>query len=376
MSNKIFSLDADNQLREFVQTRYENEDIFQMLIENYPAILAGDQIDPDNPRQWIFVSREMGVPSEQDGSSQWYLDHLFIDQDSVPTLIEVKRSTDTRIRREVVAQMLDYAANAVQYWPVDTMRDLYEQQYQKGGTASLEDIGIAPDDEDTYWQTVYTNLRAGKIRMLFVADEIPLTLQRIIEFLNNQMVDAEVLGLEIRPYKSADGATTLVPNLVGQTASAIQTKQKVIQRDWDEDSFLDDVIRVSGKTAADICQRLLRDFEKMGCTISWGHGKTHGSFVPIYVGKQNYQLCSVYPWNTRTLIEIYFQYLKPPFDTMEFKHELRAKLEKISGVQIPEDRLSKRPNFEWSVLQTQGNYNLFINTYKWYIDKIKENENR
>jgi hypothetical protein len=31
----------------------------------------------------------------------------------VPTLLEVKRSSDTRIRREVVGQMLDYAANGV-----------------------------------------------------------------------------------------------------------------------------------------------------------------------------------------------------------------------------------------------------------------------
>jgi hypothetical protein len=33
------------------------------------------------------------------------------DQNAVPTLVEVKRSSDTRIRREVVGQMLDYAAN-------------------------------------------------------------------------------------------------------------------------------------------------------------------------------------------------------------------------------------------------------------------------
>ena len=31
----------------------------------------------------------------------------------MPTLVEVKRSSDTRIRREVVGQMLHYAANAV-----------------------------------------------------------------------------------------------------------------------------------------------------------------------------------------------------------------------------------------------------------------------
>ena len=39
---------------------------------------------------------------------------------------EVKRSTDTRIRREVVGQMLDYAADAVTYWPVTRIRSMFE----------------------------------------------------------------------------------------------------------------------------------------------------------------------------------------------------------------------------------------------------------
>jgi hypothetical protein len=36
-----------------------------------------------------------------------------LDQDAILTIVEVKRSTDTHVRREVVGQMLDYAANAV-----------------------------------------------------------------------------------------------------------------------------------------------------------------------------------------------------------------------------------------------------------------------
>jgi hypothetical protein len=37
------------------------------------------------------------------------------DAAGVPTLVEVKRSSDTRARREVVAQLLEYAANATAY---------------------------------------------------------------------------------------------------------------------------------------------------------------------------------------------------------------------------------------------------------------------
>ena len=72
-----------------------------------------------DPRRWLLVRREMGVPDEELGSDRWSLDHLFLDQDAMPTLVEVKRSSDTRIRREVVGKMLDYAANAVAHWSID-----------------------------------------------------------------------------------------------------------------------------------------------------------------------------------------------------------------------------------------------------------------
>ena len=68
----------------------------------------------------------MPLASEEDGAGRWSVGHLFLDQDSIPTIVEVKRSTDTRIRREVVGQMLAYAANAVVHWPVDRLRAEFE----------------------------------------------------------------------------------------------------------------------------------------------------------------------------------------------------------------------------------------------------------
>jgi hypothetical protein len=38
-------------------------------------------------------------------------------------------------------------------------------------------------DSVAFWQKAKNNLHAGKIRMLFVADEIPKKLRRIVEFL-------------------------------------------------------------------------------------------------------------------------------------------------------------------------------------------------
>jgi hypothetical protein len=50
-------------------------------------------------------------------------------------------------------------------------------------------------DEEKFWQKVKENIGEGRIRMLFVADEIPRELKTIIEFLNIQMNKSEVLGV-------------------------------------------------------------------------------------------------------------------------------------------------------------------------------------
>ena len=146
---------------------------------------------PEAPRRWALVKREQGVPDRDDSGSRWSVDHLFVDQDAVPTLVEVKRSTDTRIRREVVGQMLDYAANGVRYWPVDSLRAAFEATQVELGNDPVETVATLCEDRDVsveeFFAAVGDNLRAGRIRMVFVADVIPDELMRITEFLNEQM---------------------------------------------------------------------------------------------------------------------------------------------------------------------------------------------
>lgn len=127
MEGKIFLLEQGDKLVAMEETRYESEDLLQRLLAEHPDLLAGHQVNSDEPRRWLLVSREAGVPDRVDGGARWALDHLFIDQDGMPTLVEVKRSTDTRIRREVVGQMLDYAANAVLHWPKEQIIELFER---------------------------------------------------------------------------------------------------------------------------------------------------------------------------------------------------------------------------------------------------------
>jgi hypothetical protein len=103
----VFVLQNDNSLISMEPTQFAKEDDFQQLLASFPALLVGDQIDPEYPRRWMLVKREQPIATDEIGATQWSIDHLFLDQDGIPALVEIQRQSDSRIRREVVGQMLD-----------------------------------------------------------------------------------------------------------------------------------------------------------------------------------------------------------------------------------------------------------------------------
>ncbi len=205
-TDSIFLVNSRGELERVPHQGYPSEDLLHDIVDKYPELIVGDQINSEDPPRWIVIKREAGIPGSDEEGNRWSLDHLFLDQRGRPTFVEVKRSSDSRIRREVVGQMLDYAANAQKYWPPDQIRKLAAEQF--GGAQELEaslrellgweESSDSGPDLDAYWDTVEQNLRTGQVRLLFVADEIPAELRRVIEFLNEHMPLVEVLGVEIR----------------------------------------------------------------------------------------------------------------------------------------------------------------------------------
>jgi hypothetical protein len=206
---------------------YEAEAVLQELLEHYPQLLAGYEMSRSDPRRFLLVCREAPVAG-QDGAGRWSLDHLFVDQDAIPTLVEVKRSSDSRIRREVVGQMLDYAANGTRYWGDGALAQLFERTCADAGRDSAvvleEAVGQDADAQD-FWDRAERNLRGGVVRLVFVADVIPDELATVIEFLNTRMHDTEVYGVEVRRYGSGGAAECFVPRLIGATAAAQAEKR-------------------------------------------------------------------------------------------------------------------------------------------------------
>ena len=372
MADSIFLLRDSGELVSMTEQGYMSEAQLQGLLASHPELLSGDQVDPESPRRWLLVLREAGIPDSDDGGNRWAVDHLFLDQDGIPTLVEVKRSSDNRIRREVVGQMLDYAANALVYWPHDAIQQHFEQSCAKQGADSekiLDRFLAGEQTADSFWLEVKNNLQAQRIRLVFVADEIPPELQRIVEFLNGQMERAEVLALEVRQY-AGEGHRTLVPRVLGRTADSQRAKGSNRKKTkWDETSFFEALSHRTSAEGLNAAHRLL-DWGRRHTTVWWGEGTRSGSFIPISEREESrHQLFAVYTYGR---VEIYFQhYIKrPPFDQEAKRRELLERLNTIPGVELPADSLDRRPSFPLELLAPEESFKSFCETFEWFLEQV------
>ena len=382
MKGKIFVVQGDGSLQSLSETDFATEDDFQTLLEKYPDLIPGEQIDSVSPRRWLLVSREYGVPDEENATDRWSLDHLFLDQDGVPTLVEVKRRSDARLtnsRREVVGQMLDYAANAVVYWPVDKMRVRYEAACEARGENAEQKLLSFLQTDDTneitmFWQKVEVNLQASRLRLLFVADFIPSELRRIVEFLNANMNSVEVLAVEIKHFVGTDanGATlkTLVPRVFGQTAQTEQKKAISSTRSkvqWSAEEFF--VVLNSKNNVAAKVARQLHDWAEMHqMPFVWGSG-AEGSFSPRIVDeKGQHRIFTVYGSGS---IEFLFEYMRrePPFDD-SLLEMWRALLNELPDVQIGD--APKRPNIKLEMFAEPQNLQQLLVALNWALEQIRK----
>jgi hypothetical protein len=379
MSDSIFLLQPDSSLVEVTQAPYALEHDLQKLLDRHPELLPGAQISPEEPRRWLVVRSEAGVPNEGGGSEWWSLDHLLVDQDGVPTFVEVKRSSDTRVRREVVAQMLEYAANGTAYWRMETLRAWFEESErlaERDPQTTVQDfIGDAVLDADEFWSRVEENLQAGRVRCIFVADAIPATLRRLVEFLNEHLDTVEVLAVELPQYVSADNDfRAVVPRLVGQTERARAAKGTPARatHQWDEESFMAEVgDRVDSEDVA-VCGAILQCFREHADRIDWGRGARDGSLIAVVQGAGVGQV----PFTMWTYgsVEIDFQYLKnhPPFADESLRRELLQRLNAVPGVQLPSDSFSRRPSIPLRSLRQDERLRQFLSVFEWAITLIRE----
>lgn len=269
MAERIYTRGEGGSIEPLEEEPFSTEEDIQNLIADHPELLDGEQISPGNPRRWVLIAAEKGIAETSDTGARWAVDHLFVDQDAVPTLVEVKRGSSPDARRTVVGQMLEYAAHAAQTWSAEELRGAFEESVGKRGLDPDEVLGelLQADgepDAGRFWEAAAANLAASRLRLLFASDAIPDSLERVVEFLNAQMPHIEVLAVEIKQFRG-ESTQTLVPRVLGRTAAPSSRNRAGRSPKLTRKSFLDGFADDKLREAAD---RLLDTAQQPGA-IEW-----------------------------------------------------------------------------------------------------------
>jgi hypothetical protein len=375
MSSSGLFIEENDDLRPLPEAIVATEDDLQALVARYPVLLSGDD-DAAADRRWLLIRREQGIAAADGASDRFALDHLFVDQDGVPTLVEVKRAADTRARREVVAQMLDYAANARSFLDPGALKATFEEEYAVGGDHAQAHIQTelgADANSNDLWEKFGANLRSGTLRLIFLADHIPEELRTLVEFLNEQMVAMEVIAVEVATFKTEDDTTVVRARTIGQTQASRTTKGRSPSKKWDRQTWMASLMDQVGPEVADVATRIFTYAEERGLSETFGSGSQLASVQHGLNAEDAY----VFPFliYNNGGVEVAFQTMisapYPPFAAEAKRLELRDRLQAITGIDLKLEKISKRPNVQLSSLRPEAAFQTFTETFDWILAEAR-----
>lgn len=187
-----------------------NENWLQELIQDHPAILPIADIEPGfgDP---VPIARE--VPC-----GHGYIDNLYLTPSGDIVLVETKLWRNNEIRREVVAQALDYVAalTAMSF-------EQFEQAVARGQGAPKrihELFANNPEalDEPAFIDAVTRNLQRGRMLVLVLGDGIRTETEALANLLQSHAGAHFTFALvELATWRTATGAILAVPDVLART---------------------------------------------------------------------------------------------------------------------------------------------------------------
>lgn len=300
----------------------------QKLVAVHPELIS------DQDGALLLIRREQPIADREDGTGRWSLDHLFVTRSGVPVLVELKRAVDTRLRREVVGQMLDYAANGTAYWQGGRIAESFAATMSAQGLDADSELATflgSAGDPQAFWEQVDANFAAGRIKLVFVADTIPRELARIVEFLNEQM-KADVRAVELAWFESAGGVTALTPRVIGETERAQNEKAaRSAPLPIEREEWIEKHLGKFGAATVQAAHIYLRVVEEAG-----GHAevtRAQGSIISVFDLAQD----TIYPMTLsfygKGSVQLCLSYLvsRPAFANEQVRLEIYDRLTQLVG---------------------------------------------
>lgn len=147
-----------------------------------------------------------------------YADLVGMEPVGRPVVIEVKLRRNAEARRAVVAQALAYAAYLHGLSPAELERDVLAPHLRRAGHEGLVAAVGADDQEGDFDPSAFidelgANLAAGRVRLVFVLDEAPPALVRLVGYLEAMAEGLTIDLITVALYR-VGSSQILVPQRV------------------------------------------------------------------------------------------------------------------------------------------------------------------
>lgn len=226
---------------------------------------------------------ETVVVGRESGLAAGYADLVLLDDRGRLCIVEVKNEGNPDTRR-VVAQLLDYAASlwglSIQEFeqkilhpfliatgrvtPLPTVEEYVAETTQRGGGR----------DDDLVGQLAQT-LAAGDFALVVAAPQIPVGVQRVLEYLNAR--GQRLFGLEVSYFRGP--VECFVPRLVVKPLISDPAGESSSGSSLDEETFLDQI----PARCRDVIAEFLSAVTDAGADILW---RKYGPSITVTRGQQ------------------------------------------------------------------------------------------
>jgi len=271
----------DNEGIRALEEGFASEEELQTFLREHADLMPLEEIELGTP-PLLCIGCEVGVAS---GAQ----DILYIDQNGLLTVVETKLRKNPEARREVVGQILEYAAQMSAWTPADVERQAQRffagkscpQAYQ-GSTLEhalqifFQAHQLVPGfSYEGFLQQVQTNIERGQFRLIIAIDEPPDPLLITVEFVNRFSERFEMYLIQLKRFRDiTQDQNIFVPALFGRVASV--QKKRLQGPLWDRERFLAQA-DVKAPQCKSVLHSLIAFAEQEHCIV-WGKGASVGSF--------------------------------------------------------------------------------------------------
>ncbi len=211
MSNNVTGfLVTGNKRLELIECNFILEEKFQETIENYIDLL--EKLFKTELLNCGKVSFSSGLEPDLVLLSKKDYGEA---SDYVPMILELKRMNNREVRREVLAQLLEY------------MTALYLEPENLIEACQSKEI-------DFDLENLRRNIENRRIVGVIVSESIPDIVKKTIEFVNEELSNTELYGVEFKRLCAVENPeySVIIPVLIGATTEAERRKQKTIRVLW------------------------------------------------------------------------------------------------------------------------------------------------